>query len=622
MKKLLCISMLSLALATPAIGQTKRDRFAAAEDAITAKQFDEAVQILGDIGDDKKLKLEDRTRALSRQFDILRQQKKFDDAIASIQKQLALPADVQRQKQLSFSLADVQVAAGKLDAGIATLSDMATKYADDADTVTQADLTIAGHYGREKQFGKSAEAYQAAYVAMGGDDPRAADTLWNVSQQYFVGEQYDKAIAATQQLLDERYRNYSLNQNGQTIERIAAAYLKLKKPADAIALFRKQESDDPNPLARSKWCLRAAQAAQQAGDQQAARDAYRRLVIDHAGDGSTDGWWDAQASYIDGLVAANQLAEALKHTHILIDAAADTNQLTSAVSRAVDLIQKVDGNKKRVKDLVNGQLYGLAGKDGKPGTADDLKDVLKDIGYPTDADRDAAFAKAFADIGDDAAAMFHRGQLCIFSGHPTEALAFYAEATRRAGFNEWTGYANALVMNGLRSTRGPGGLDEAVKFLLSGEGENPFKDVPAIGSTPWPSPQLSAADKATLTAVMAGLQQLAVDPSIGAEACAAAVRSYGRAAEALGGAVSGEPFYGLITEGGPQPVREQATALVLRLERGGELHLGKVKAFLAAEQLSPATQKRVDAAFQQTVKPLMKLQQKGGTTPRVQPVKD
>jgi tetratricopeptide (TPR) repeat protein len=456
---------------------------------------------------------------------------------------------------------------------------------------------------------------------MGADDPHAAEVLWNVSQQYLNGEQYDKCITATQQLLDERFRSWSMVQNGQVIERIANCYLKLKKPANAIALYRKQESDDPSPTARSKWCLRAAQAAQQAGDQQAARDAYRRLLIDHAGDGTTDGWWDAQASYIDGLIAANQLNDALKHCHILLDASADSNQLTIAVQKTADLLQKVDGNKKRLKDFTNSQLYGLAGKDGKPGTSDDLKDVLKEIGYPADAEREAAFAKAFGSIGDDAAAAFHRGQLCIYSGHPAEALAFYADATRRCGLTDWANYANALVMNGLRATRGPGGLDEAVRFLLSGEGENPFNDVPAVGSTPWPAPQLSAADKANVTAVMAGLQQIAADPSIGGEARAAALRGYGRAAETLGTMPPVDPFLGIVGEEAPA-VREQATTLVFRLTRGGELHVGKIKAFLTTDPFPEAVQKRTDVAFQGAIKPLMKLQLKNATTPRVPPVKD
>src|SRR5690606_30702491 len=110
-----------------------------------------------------------------------------------------------------------------------------------------------------------------------------------------------------------------------------------------------------------------------------------------------------------------------------------------------------------------------------------------------------AFAKAFAEIGDDAAAMYHRGQLCLYAGKPQQALAYFAEATRRAGISEWATYAGSLVHNGLRATRGTAGLDEVVKYLLSGEGENPLKDLPAITSSPWPAPQLSAQDKANVT---------------------------------------------------------------------------------------------------------------------------
>jgi hypothetical protein len=185
---------------------------------------------------------------------------------------------------------------------------------------------------------------------------------------------------------------------------------------------------------------------------------------------------------------------------------------------------------------------------------------------------------------------------------------------------DWTNYANALVMNGLRTARGPGAIDAAVRFLLTGEGEDPFKAVSAEG--PWPVPQLTAADKANLTAAMTGLQQIAADPSIGADARAAALRGSGRAVEALGTVTSGEPFYGLIPEPVPPVVREQATALVLRLERGGEIHLGKVRAFLAADQLPQAAMKKTELVFQQATKPLTKLQQKNATTPRVQPVKD
>jgi tetratricopeptide (TPR) repeat protein len=624
--KFLCfcvsVSYVLLLIATPANAQqAKRDRFKEAETAADAKKFDEAIALYGEIGDDKKVKLEDRTRALTKQFELLRNQKRYDDAIASIRKQLALPSDVQRQKQLNFWIAEVQVAAKQLDAGIATLRELAGKYPDDPDTVVSAQLTIAGHLGREKQFVPAAEAYEAAFKAMDADDPRAADLLWNTSTQSFVGEQYEKSIAAAEKLLDARYRTWPRGQNGEVIDRIAAAYGKLKRSADAVALYRKHETLDPNPLFRSRWCLRAAQTAQQAGDLPAARDAYRRLMIDHAADGSTEGWWDAQVHYIDGLIDAGNAAEALKHTRILMDVASDVNQLTFAYQKMGGLLEKIDGNRNRMKDLVNGTLFGPAGRDGKPGTADDNKDVLSTIEYPADAERNAAFAKAFATLGDDAAATYHRAHLCLYSGHPKQAYALLADATRRAGHADWTNYAASLVMNGLRVARGPGGLDDAARFLLSGEGENPFTDIPAVASTPWPVPALSADDKQKITAVSEGLLDLATNPSLGGDARAQAIRGYARAIEALGTTPSAEPFYPLINEPEPAPVRDQATAMVLRLERGGELHVSKVKAFLATDALPAQAQKRAEAEFQRATKPLARLTLKNQAAPRLQAVK-
>jgi hypothetical protein len=178
-----------------------------------------------------------------------------------------------------------------------------------------------------------------------------------------------------------------------------------------------------------------------------------------------------------------------------------------------------------------------------------------------------------------------------------------------------------LVQNGLRATRGPAGTDEALKYLLSGKGENPLKDLPAAGSTPWKAPELSAAEKANVTAVMAGLEQIATDPSLSPAVRDQAIRGYARTIETLAAAPSAEPFYPFVNEPEAVSVREQAMQLILRLERGGELHVGKVKAFLATDKLPQQASKRIEETFAQSIKPLSRVTTKA-MTPKLQPVKE
>ena len=79
---------------------------------------------------------------------------------------------------------------------------------------------------------------------------------------------------------------------------------------------------------------------------------------------------------------------------------------------------------------------------------------MDEIGYPADPERKQAFAKVFAHLGNDAAAGYHRGMICVYAGQPRAALYYFMDAFRRCGVGKFQDYAIALVVNGLRPVRG------------------------------------------------------------------------------------------------------------------------------------------------------------------------
>ncbi|CAN5514328.1 hypothetical protein BH10PLA1_BH10PLA1_18300 [soil metagenome] len=609
-----------------------KDRIAAADAAMTAKNYPEAITLFSAIADNPKVPLDDRVRSYTRIIDAERQQKNLDDAIAVYAKLFALPLDDARRKDLTMAAASLNKSAGHVPVAISTLNDLAAKYPDDDEIYIDAHLTAATYLTQDKKPAEVADQLTLALKRLDADDPRTAGVIWNLSDAQWNSEQYDKSIQTARQLTDEKYSESPKWINRDAHNRVIAALLKLKKTDDAVAQLHEWEKTDPSEVWRQRWAVRAAQTLQESGNIDAAMTAYRNLLTHHAQAASIDGWYEAQTAIVDRLTHTGDFAGALKAAHILLDASPDFSSQAASVQRISELFQKLDGKKARAKAFIAFQLYGPAGKDGSTGTSDDPQDPLKAVGYPDDAEREKAFAAAFATVGDDAAAMYHRAQMCVYSGRPQEAVLLYREALRRSSDEDWPTFAFGLVMNGLRPVNGTSvGLNGAATFLLYGpagadgklktddDRADPFAAITAPNH--WPLPAMAATDRDAISALQQSLHRTILDDSLPGSLRQAAVRALTRTDEALDTVSEIDPFVDL-TGDADRAVSDAALGMVMKLARGNEIHLAKLREFLATDALPTGASKKADAELKKYAKSLVPFTTKNGAVPKVSPIKD
>ena len=270
--------------------------------------------------------------------------------------------------------------------------------------------------------------------------------------------------------------------------RVVECLRKLDRSREVRACYEEWEKKDPDSHWRQRWCFTAAECclADKDFDPEyrvpAALAAYRRVIAGHCGDNVSDLWYEAQRRIVDLLTNSGDFKAAIQEAHVLFDAS-QPHTIILDTQRVADLFAKLDQNRDRADRFIAFQHYGPDGPDGRPGSDDDLTNPLDEIGYPADPERKQAFAKVFAHLGNDAAAGYHRGMICVYAGQPRAALYYFMDAFRRSGVGKYQDYAIALVVNGLRPVRGHSvGLDGAAGYILYGPSGNDG----AAGATPDP----------------------------------------------------------------------------------------------------------------------------------------
>ncbi len=601
--------------------QSVRERFQAASAAGNAKNFAEAVAIYQAIADDPKVSREDRATAWARRIDVHRAQKHFDQAVVAAKQLLALQQDDTRRKLVMLQVAELHMQAQQALAAVEVLKELAAKYPEDDDNFIQANLVAGNYLVRDKKHADAVVFFESAAKRMDVEDPRRIDAIWNASTALWESDQIEKSIEITKTLVDPKLRSHPRLSNRQANDRIIGGLTKLKRQPEVVALLKEWEQTDPDVDLRARWCLSAARNAAWSGDAEGGLESYRRLMLAHASVPTSDGWFEAQNAIVDGLIRKNDFPAALKAAHVLFDAAHDQGAVTMAVSKMADLLNRIDGNNKRSKALVNYQLFGPAGRDGKVGTEDDEANLLPEIGYPDDPERTAAFAKAFAAVGDDAAGTFHRGQLCLYLGKPSAATDFYLQAIRKSTLDQWPTFVSVAVMNGWRPLNTHGhGMDAVARYFLEGDGSaNPFKEA-KFEPAPWPLPTPSTESTEQLRALRASLWELAEDASLPSQVRHAAVRSVGRIGQVIPAADELDRFLALTREqdGG---LRDLAALHATRASRGDSLQLAPMQAFAAGDRLPANAAKRTTEEVRRMAKAVEKLAAKNAGVPKMQPVK-
>ena len=193
-------------------------------------------------------------------------------------------------------------------------------------------------------------------------------------------------------------------------EKAASLFLSLLKipssPSAAIAEKLLGLEVNPKQLEEASWSVRARISAQLAG----------------AAPVSTTETIDAlQGGLVKLLSAAGKTQEALQEARIYFYASSQQS-MPAAIDLVAGLFKASDLNLVRANGFLKYLKYGPAGEDGKIGTQDDLRDLLKDIPPIADDRRTQLYRDAMAALPRDWMGYQSRARVHIFLDQPAEAF--------------------------------------------------------------------------------------------------------------------------------------------------------------------------------------------------------
>jgi len=295
----------------------------------------------------------------------------------------------------------------------------------------------------------------------------------------------------------------------------------LNKKALALAAYTTaiQQTNDPRTKQYCNYRIGSIHLSEGRADDAIA--AFDHVFTDSSG--SMDYWSESQHGIVDALQKANRFPEALAAAKICLNTATDANSIAANSQLIATLFQNLDKNVTRANAFLAYQQYGPSGKNGSP-----LTNPLDAIAYPTYPQREKTFAQLRDTAGDDAAASRIRAWTYVYTGHPTETLAHFAEYFRRS-YNEpypMLGVINDLVVVGVRGVRGHAvNLEKCIDFIRLGPDgpdgktgtpddlQDPFADIGLKPHPPSPNGGLAPPSPAALKALIemrAMLETLAV----------------------------------------------------------------------------------------------------------------
>ena len=418
-------------------------RLKQATQAFTDHKTYEGLKILHALGSDAKAGYSDRLKAFWKLLEAYHHNKDVEHAIVTTKEMIAaFPHDEDLLQQVYVTQAKLWWSIHKAEEAVEACHQAVAHAADDKQNAVMVRFQAASYLGDSKNFARLYDEASELLRLLEGD-PRAADALWYLSEATWQTGRYEECIEKTRRILAE-YPHAAAVQNRSAHGRVAECLRKLGKPREVLACYEEWEKKDSDSRWRQKWCLTAAECCLADKDPAAALAAYRRVIAGHCGDNVSELWCEAQRRIVDLLTASGDLKAALQEAHILFNAS-QPHTITPDALRIVGLFTSLDKNRDRAARFLAYQCYGPDGMDGKPGTDDDLTNPLDEIGYPADPQRKQAFAKVFAHLGNDAAAAYHRGMICVYGGQPDAALYYFMDAFRRCDAGKFQDYALVLV---------------------------------------------------------------------------------------------------------------------------------------------------------------------------------
>jgi tetratricopeptide (TPR) repeat protein len=556
-----------------------------------------------------------KLQALYRTFECYRTMRNVDKAVETAARMRTAAPGIPDVARNSYILAaDVLWQFEKRQEAIAKLDEFAQAFANQRADCAFMHMRAAGWY---MAIAKAKDAAQEAAKAIAEDpanDKQVAQALWWVQEGQWQANDLDKCALTLKQLMDPKYmstRNRDEQRN--TYYRYADCLVRLKRDAELQALYSDAAKMGDDQHFRQEMLMRSVGLLVEQKRLDEALAQCERIFVENPD--CPDYWYQAQQTIVDILRRQNRLAEALQAQRIVFDVTGDAPGVAAHCNLIAEMLKELDKNVTRANAFIDFQMYGPA---GKPGGAGVVANPLAAVGYPSYPAREQAFARARAD-GDDVAFARQRALMCMYTGHPDQAVKYYADAFRRSLPPNVKDIGNEMIALGVRGVHGHCcDLDRFYAFVRYGPAgpggkpgtadglKDPFAELGVAPRQPAPDggiQALPAEQQKTLLELASNLEAMVrferEDVSFRKEALWDLARVHVALCD-WGARGQAEFFEGLMFGDGNSQVQMEACECAQAAARNGDLHLAGVCAFWRGidEKVEAGTVKKLGPAQQ------------------------
>lgn len=450
--------------------KTATDRLSEAHKLYTQGQNDPAIVLFKTVVADATATPAQKRQSLSSMIDIYRRVTKNQAAAIATADEMSrvLAADPEMVYEAYNLQADMHWEVNQKNEAIAKLRQYVQANAAQRKLCSQVEMKIVGWLWTLQNW---KEAYAEAAKAVEfdtSDDKLVSTAFYQMGEAAWQFQDFEKALAAYRRVMEPKYAAHRniwevLNANNKIVDVLT----KLKRTDELIAHLSTVVKQPGDWGLKQEYAMRLAYLLGEQKRVPESMAAFENVFVDACG--IPDRWFEAQQRLVDMLRAQNRFPEALQAARICFDACSDGPSIHVWTGVIMELFREIDKDVTRANQFLNFQIYGPAGKDGVPGTADDLSNPLAAVGYASYPAREQAFAKARKEAGDSYRASRLRAMSYVFTGHPVEATKYYADAMRRCTAADMRMAANELVAIGLRGVQGhTAGMDKAFLFVAQG----------------------------------------------------------------------------------------------------------------------------------------------------------
>lgn len=437
--------------------------FDQAESARNHRKPADAIEIYNKLIARPTLPADDRFRCRLGVIDCFRQQTKNPEALTMAEELLkSLPPGHWMRPQLAPVICDLLWTTNHKEDAAARAVEFAQTFTDDPDSAIGWRMRAARYFTELRKYPEASEqALKPADAAIAAENPgRAVDAMWTASEAQYFASNFDQVITILKKALALKFENRPEATTTRLRTRITETYTKMNRLADARDAYAGYLTDEPNPELRQRWWISTAKSYVAEKNFPKAIESYEKVFTDQPWLMGRDHWYEAQSEIASLLNQSGDLAGATSAARILFEAADTRDRMTISGTQLLNLIRLADKNPAHTKAIVTFIQSG-----GEPGE----RSPLDNIPRVENRARREAFDAADPKMGNDAAAILHRGWMDIYVGRPREATGHFALACQHVGGAQYQAAVQSLLFSGLRSVRGTvAGTEKFSQFLVTG----------------------------------------------------------------------------------------------------------------------------------------------------------